>query len=67
MKPNFPQGRDGKRRIFEKEMAELPRIMRGSSAIFSFAPERNKLQRVVGGRSDFYTHRYTYSLKINAR
>ena len=67
MKPNFPQGRDGKRRIFAKEMAELPRIMRGSSAIFSFAPERNKRQRVAGGQSAFSTHWYTYSLTINTR
>lgn len=67
MKPNFPQGRDGKRRIFAKEMAELPRIMRGSSAIFSFDPERNKRQRIVGGQSSFSTYRYTCSLTINAR
>lgn len=49
MKPNFPQGRDGKRRIFDKEMAELPRIMRGSSAIFLFDPERNNRRRFAGG------------------
>jgi len=41
MKPNLPQGGDGKRRIFEKEMAELPRIIQRQLGHFLFTQVRH--------------------------